>query len=135
MVLMQWSDNLSVQIKEIDDQHKRLIELINTLHDAMLAKQGKQGLEKILGELADYTVYHFQAEEKYMQKFKYIGYTSHKKEHDAFVQKVVDFQKSYAANKLGLSIEVINFLKDWVSHHIQKTDKQYSTVFKEHGLS
>ncbi len=135
MTLMQWSDNLSVQIKEIDDQHKRLIELINSLHDAMLAKQGKQALEKTLKELADYTVYHFQAEEKYMQKFKYIGYVSHKREHDAFVQKVVDFQTAFQANKLGLSIDVINFLKDWVSHHIQKTDKQYSGFFKEHGLT
>jgi len=135
MALMQWSDNLSVQIKEIDDQHKRLIELINSLHDAMLAKQGKQGLEKILGDLAAYTVYHFQTEEKYMQKFKYVGFYTHKKEHDAFVKKVVDFQSEYATNKLGLSIEVLNFLKDWVSHHIQKTDKQYSSFFKEHGIS
>jgi len=67
MPLFPWSDDLSVKVTLIDDQHKKLIALINSLHDAMRAGEGKQVLEKTLKELADYTVYHFQTEEKYMQ--------------------------------------------------------------------
>ena len=134
MALISWSDELSVKVNEIDDQHKKLISLMNNLHDAMRAKQGKQALEATLQELAAYTVYHFQTEEKYMQKFHYPGFAAHKAQHDAFVKKVSDFQKDFVAGRLGLSIEVMNFLRDWVSNHIKETDKKYSTIFVENGL-
>ena len=134
MSIMKWSDDLSVQVSEIDQQHQRLIELINKLHEAMLAKQGKQIVSQILDELAAYTVYHFQAEEKYMQQFKYPAYLGHKKEHEGFVHEVEKFQKDYETGKLGLSLEIMAFLRDWVTNHIKGTDKQYTTTFKQHGL-
>src|SRR5512145_1470410 len=130
MPLLNWTTDLSVGVNEIDDQHKQLIGFMNSLHDSMKAGQAKQALDKTLQELADYTVYHFQAEEKYMQKFRYPGYPAHKMKHDAFVRKVTDFQKDYQAGKLGLSIDLMNFLKDWVTTHIRETDKQYSETFR-----
>jgi hemerythrin len=134
MSIMKWSDDLSVQVAEIDQQHQRLVALINKLHDAMLAKQGKQVSSEIIDELAAYTVYHFQAEEKYMQQFKYTKYVEHKKEHSGFVQEVEQFQKDFDSGKLGLSLEIMTFLRDWVTKHIKGTDKQYSAVFKANGL-
>lgn len=134
MSIMKWSDDLSVQVAEIDQQHHRLVDLINKLHDAMLAKQGKQIVSEIIDELAAYTVYHFQAEEKYMQQFKYPHYLAHKKEHGGFVQEVEKFQKDFDSGKLGLSLEIMTFLRDWVTKHIKGTDKQYSALFKENGL-
>jgi len=135
MPIMKWTDDLSVGVMEIDDQHKKLVDLINTLHDAMKAKQGKLVLEATIQELAAYTVYHFQNEEKYMQQFRYPGYLSHKAEQDAFVKKVTDFQKDYANNRLGLTIDLMNFLRDWVANHIKETDKRYSPLFNKNGLS
>lgn len=131
---MKWSDDLSVQVSEIDMQHQRLIELINKLHEAMLQKQAKQVVSQIIDELAAYTVYHFQTEEKYMQKFSYAGFMSHKHEHGSFVDKVDSFQKEYEGGKLGLSLEIMNFLKDWVTNHIMGTDKKYSETFRKNGL-
>ncbi len=131
---MKWSDDLSVQVSEIDGQHKNLIDLINTLHDAMLAKQGKQALSGIIDELAAYSVYHFKTEEKYMQNFKFTGYPAHKKEHEGFITKVDKFQNDFDEGKLGLSIEVMTFLRDWVVKHIKETDKMYVALFKENGL-
>jgi hemerythrin len=132
---MEWTPVLAVNVREIDDQHKKLIGLVNKLHDAMRAGQGKKVLEETLQELAAYTVYHFQTEEKYMQQFRYPGYLTHKGEHTAFVKKVTDFQKDFASNRLGLSLDLMNFLKDWVNNHIKETDKQYSAVFNKNGLS
>jgi hemerythrin len=134
MPIMEWTADLSVKVGEIDNQHKKLIGLINKLHDAMRAGQGKEVLEGTLQELAAYTVYHFQNEEKYMQKFSYPGYLKHKGEHAAFVKKVTDFQKDFAANRLGLTLDLMNFLRDWVNNHIKETDKQYSTLFNQKGL-
>jgi hemerythrin len=132
---MDWTDELSVSVTEIDDQHKKLIELINRLHDAMKAGQGKEVLESTLQELAAYTVYHFQAEEQYMEEFKYPRYSSHKVEHDAFVKKVTDLQKDFAEGRLGLTLDLMKFLKDWVNNHIKATDKQYSALFNKSGLA
>ncbi|KAF5088120.1 hemerythrin family protein [Methanospirillum sp. J.3.6.1-F.2.7.3] len=134
MVLMKWSDDLSVQVTEIDNQHKKLIDIINSLHEAMLEKKSKEMLAGILDELAAYTVYHFSTEEKYMTEFNYIGLLSHKKEHDAFVSKIESFISAYQSNKLGLSMELMSFLRDWVSNHIKGTDKKYSGVFNKNGL-
>jgi len=131
---MEWTNELGVSVKEIDDQHKKLIALINKLHDAMRAGQGKQVLEGTLQELAAYTVYHFETEEKYMQQFNYTGYPKHKAAHTAFVKKVTDFQKDFADNRLGITLDLMNFLKDWVNNHIKETDKQYSALFNEKGL-
>ena len=134
MSLMTWTTELSVGVNEIDDQHKKLVGFINTLHDAMKAGQGKQALGTTLQELAAYAVYHFQTEEKYMQQFKFPGYQSHKLKHDAFVKKVSAFQKEYMAGKLGISLDLMNFLKDWITTHIKETDKQYSDTFIKSGL-
>jgi len=131
---MEWTTELGVSVREIDDQHKKLIALINKLHDAMRAGQGKQVLEGTLQELAAYAVYHFETEEKYMQQFSYPGYPKHKAAHTAFVKKVTDFQKDFADNRLGITLDLMNFLKDWVNNHIKETDKQYSALFNEKGL-
>jgi hemerythrin len=133
MTYMKWSDNLSVEISEIDEQHKKLIEQINALHEGMLSGQGKDVLEKIISELAAYTQYHFKTEEDYMKKFGFPEYERHKAEHDAFVAKVSDFQQAYSSGKLGLSIEVMKFLSTWVSGHIKGTDKHYTKCFKENS--
>jgi len=131
---MKWTDNLSVQVQEIDNQHQKLISLINDLHDAMLARRGKEVLGGILDQLAAYTVYHFNTEEKYMQDFSYPGYLLHKKEHDSFVGKVDALMEDYKAGKVGISMELMAFLRDWVQNHIQGTDKKYSETFNKNGL-
>ncbi|HOJ97589.1 MAG TPA: bacteriohemerythrin [Methanospirillum sp.] len=134
MAFIKWSDSLSVHVAEIDEQHQKLIHLINTLHDAMLEKKGKEVLADILDQLAAYTVYHFSTEEKYMEQCNYSGFLLHKKEHDSFVDKVDNLIKDYQANKLGITIDLMNFLRDWVSHHIQVTDKKYSETFNKNGI-
>jgi hemerythrin len=134
MPLIQWSDDLSIGIHEIDDQHKKLVSLINDLHDAMKSGQAKQALEKTLSELADYAVYHFQVEEKYMEKFRYPGFPSHKLAHTAFVKKVAAFQADYTSGKLGLSLDLMHFLRDWLTTHIKGTDRQYAALFLKNGI-
>jgi hemerythrin len=100
----------------------------------MLEKKGKEVLADILDQLAAYTVYHFSTEEKYMEQCNYSGLLLHKKEHDSFVGKVDSLIKDYQANKLGITIDLMNFLRDWVSHHIQVTDKKYSETFNKNGI-
>lgn len=134
MALLTWSDKYSVNVKEIDDQHKKLISLLNELHTAMSAGKGKDILSGVLKNLIDYTAYHFSTEEKYMVQYGYTGYTKHRAEHQEFVKKVKEFDQKFQAGQTSVTIEVIKFLSGWVAGHISGTDMQYSQFFNQKGL-
>lgn len=135
MSLVSWNDSYSVHVHEMDNQHKRLFELINQLHDAMLAGKGNETMDSILRGLKEYTITHFSAEEKYMEQFKYIGLVEQKREHASFIKKIEEYEKQLKDRKLGLSIDVMNYLKDWLIHHIQSVDSRYGETFQQHGLN
>jgi hemerythrin len=132
--MVTWNNNLSVNVVEIDMQHKRLVEMINELYEAMKIGKGKDVTGKILNGLISYTATHFTTEEKYFTKFGYPDTVNHKKEHAAFVKKVNDFKEGFETGKLSLTIEVMNFLSEWLFKHIKVTDKNYSKFFNEKGL-
>lgn len=134
MAFIDWSNNLSVDIKGLDDQHKKLIDLINQLNEAMKVGKGKDVIGKVLASLIDYTKYHFGTEEKLMQTHSYPSYIIHKKAHDDLTKQALDLQKKLEAGNLAITIEVMGFLKDWLSKHIMSTDKQYSSFFKGKGV-
>lgn len=134
MALFVWKEDYSVNVKEIDNQHKMLVGMLNELHEAMLTRKSKEIISGIIKSMVDYAGYHFSFEEKYMTKYKFPGYPAHKKEHDEFTGKVTDFQRKHQDGHLMLSMEVMNFLKDWLKNHIMGTDKKYSSFFNEKGL-
>ena len=134
MALVKWDDSFSVKVTEIDRQHQKLVSMINELSDAMKQGKGKEILCKIINGLIRYTATHFNTEEKYFDRFRYPEADNHKKEHVAFVQKVSDFKSGFEEGKLTLTIDVMNFLSDWLRKHIKGADKLYSQCFNENGL-
>jgi hemerythrin-like metal-binding domain len=135
MALVTWSDKYSMQIKEIDDQHKVLVGMINELHDAMKQAKSKEVSLEIINKMAEYTKFHFSTEEKYMTRFAYPDYAEHKREHENFVENVIKFKEDYENGKAGVSYDILNFLKDWLVGHIQDSDKKYAPLFIEKGLN
>jgi hemerythrin len=134
MALIDWNDKLSVNIKEVDSEHKKLIGMINELHSAMGSGKGKDAMGKILTGLVEYTKTHFSYEENLMQKHSYPGYLSHKGLHDALTKQVLDLQGKFQDGKALVTVEVMNFLKDWLTNHIQNTDKKYGPFFNGKGV-
>ncbi|MBI5142129.1 MAG: bacteriohemerythrin [Nitrospirae bacterium] len=134
MALFTWDDRFSVNVREIDEQHKRLIGMINELHDGMKSGGGKAAVAPILKRLVDYTLYHFSTEERYMAQHRYPGELAHKTEHKKFTDKVMDFHKKFDAGTAAVSLELMTFLKSWLTDHIMVTDKKYSKHFNDHGL-
>lgn len=135
MALLEWSDNYSVQVNKLDNQHKKIVSLINELHSAMREAHGKEVMGKILNELTDYTVFHFSSEEKIMKDNNYPGYISHKAEHDKLTTQVKELVNNLKAGKNVLSQEVLFFLKDWLLNHIAVLDKKYSSFLNNKGIS
>ena len=134
MALFEWSNDLSVNVAELDAQHRQLIGMINNLNEAMKQRKGKEALEKTLADLFVYAQKHFATEEGYFTRFAYPQAMAHKAKHSAFVEKVYDFKEEYEAGKLSLTLDVMNFLKDWLKGHIQGEDKKYGPFFNEKGL-
>ncbi|MFT0532939.1 bacteriohemerythrin [Castellaniella hirudinis] len=125
-----WTRELEVDIAVIDKDHQKLVSLINALHESMAKGHSKTAIGKILDELIFYTQDHFTREEQMMLDAGYTGYEQHKKIHDNLVKKVVEFRESYRAGHSMVSVELSNFLRNWLSTHIMKTDKDYAPVMK-----
>lgn len=135
MPIFPWQPEFSVNVKIIDEQHRKLIDAINILHSAMGEGKGRDVLSDILSRLAEYTTVHFATEEDYMTMFSYPDYFVHKKEHDACVAKVSEFKGKFDKGEINLPIEVVTFLVDWLHKHLFDMDKKYSKFFNEKGLS
>jgi hemerythrin len=133
MPLFTWNDSYSVQVKAMDEQHKKLFALINQLHDAMAAGKARTMLGPILSELLDYTRTHFTAEEKALEKVAYPGLAEQKKEHAIFIGKIIEFQEKNEGGSLTASIETSRFLRDWLLNHIMVIDKKYSSYLNSKG--
>ncbi len=135
MPLLNWKEDYSVKIKEVDEQHKKLIGLINDLHDAMTQKKAKEVLGDVLRKLADYTVFHFSMEERLMKSNGYPEYDDHREKHQKMTAKVMSLQNELKQGKITLSMEVMDFLKNWLDKHILGTDKKYSPFLTGKGVS
>ncbi len=134
MAIINWNDSLSVGVVEIDNQHKKLVSMLNDLSDAMKARKGNEVLGKIIADLLAYTKTHFAAEEKYFIKFGYPDTAEHKKEHAGFIQEITKFKADFDSGKISVSIDVMKFLSAWLQKHIKGTDQKYTKFFNDNGL-
>jgi hemerythrin len=132
--LFEWSDSYSVKVKALDNQHRKLFDLINELHTAMKAGRGKVAAGEILRRLIDYTVYHFSAEEKLMEKHAFPELVAHRTEHKVLTDRVLAFKKDFDADTAPVTVELMNFLQQWLLNHIQRVDQRYADFMNAQGV-
>ena len=129
--MFEWQPQYSVQIPEIDAQHKRLFALAGELHTALAQGKGKAVLEQSLARLVDYTKTHFASEEQLMRRYNYPESALHKAQHDQLTAQALDLQKRFREGKTGLTIDLMLFLKNWLEHHIAGSDQKYAAFIRE----
>lgn len=134
MPLIRWNDKLSVGVAEIDSQHRRLIDLINELNDAMIQGKGQEALGRILDGLIAYTRSHFAHEERLFAITAYPETTAHKTEHAELIRQVGEFQAGFSQGRVGLTVQIMNLLTAWLSTHIQGSDKKYGPHLNAKGV-
>jgi methyl-accepting chemotaxis protein len=132
--LIEWSSKYHIGIKEIDDQHRILVDIINKLYASFGSSNNKKEIKKNLKELVDYTVFHFGNEENYFKSFGYKDTPAHLEQHKMFVDKIKNFANEFEDGDSTVSLDIINFLKDWLINHILKIDVRYVPFLKEHGV-
>lgn len=130
----QWKPAYSVKVVLLDNQHKKLFDLVNELHNAMSAGHGKDVAGDVLNRLIDYTVIHFKAEEALMEKHNYPGLQSHRSEHKALTDKVIAFKKEFEAGTSVVTPQLMMFLQQWLKNHIQGVDQRYSDFLNAQGV-
>jgi hemerythrin-like metal-binding protein len=134
MALLNWGQNYSVGVQAIDGQHKVLFDIVNELHGAMLKGQAQTLTGPLLRKLAKYTQEHFTAEEAAMASAMYPGLADHKIKHRDLIKQVDDYIARFDKGEVTLNLHLLNFLRDWLATHIQKTDKEYGPWLNERGI-
>jgi len=135
MAFIDWNDTYSVGVVKIDNQHKRLVQIINELSDAMGAGKGKDVLGNVLKELIAYVNTHFKTEEEMMVQFGYEEYENHRYEHEKLTDEVKRFFDDYQAGKALLSVQIMNFLRNWLMDHIVVKDKKFGKFLNSKGVN
>lgn len=129
-----WKDEYSVGISMIDEDHRKLIDLINKFQTAVFYHTGGRYEEEALNELVDYTKTHFAREEHLMQKHHYPEFEEHKELHQQMIAEVERFVEQHKKEGHKSLAVVADFLKDWLIHHINGTDKKYSAHLRSNGV-
>lgn len=125
MAFMTWTAaEFGTGVGVADEQHQVIFDMVNRLHDAT-GTGDKEAIGKVLDDLIDYVVMHFQTEEKLMQEKHYPDYAAHKKLHDALVDTCANLQKKVHAGEADVTQETAAFVKEWLVNHIPNIDKAY----------
>ena len=135
MALFEWSDDYSVGVPSLDQEHKELVGMLNALHDAMAQGLGQEHLGEILDGLVAYTAKHFAHEEELFATYHYSETEQHIAEHQLLVSQVMEFQVKFKEKRASVNMELMRFLKDWLIGHILGSDKRYSELLVSHRVA
>ena len=126
-----WSDVLSIGVDEIDEDHRKLVDIFNVLNHAVAEGDSREYLAAVLEELINCTIWHFSHEERLMLKYGYDGLEEHKAEHHELVDSVKALQQKVLQMDRPMAEEEINFLARWLTGHILSTDMQLGSYLSE----
>ncbi len=133
--MFEWKTEFAVGIASIDAQHQKLFAIARELYEAMSAGRGKASLALILDRLVQYTSVHFAHEERLMRVYDYPDFLRHKTQHDALTKQVLGFQKDFESGKVSMTVQLLQFLKDWLENHIKVSDFEYAPCLKQKNVA
>ena len=135
---IEWTPDLQVGVKIIDDQHHSLVNMINNYEKDMIAGLGFKKIMILFREMVDYVRHHFKTEEALMIKHNFAGYGKHKIIHDSFTEHPALYIKRYQKGEKLVGIEVHRFLRDWLVNHILShsaiADKKFAKFLNQKGI-
>ena len=134
MPIVTWSDSYSVNVEEIDEQHRKLLDLVNGLHAAVESSADKDELTDMLGDLVEFTRMHFSTEEKLMKKHGFPELKKHHKEHKLLLRYLVDLVDGVSGGKKLRFYSDYDVSTDWALIHIIECDKKLGAFLNSKGV-
>ncbi|QOR35286.1 hemerythrin family protein [Clostridium sp. 'deep sea'] len=133
--MFEWKNEYSVGVDVIDQQHQKLFEIGRKIHKLLVTYSGQDSfntISNLIGELSNYTAYHFQTEEELFNKYNYPDTESHIKEHQYFIDYLNSLNLGVIDdNQKDAIMDLLKFISKWIFRHINSTDFQYRDFFKE----
>ncbi|MFW5500259.1 MULTISPECIES: bacteriohemerythrin [unclassified Maridesulfovibrio] len=130
---IEWNSSLNLGIKEIDEQHQSLVQMINDILEAFAKGETESAVDRILGQLHEFTVMHFNAEEKYMEKIEYPYIQEHRNLHAGLKGKVKSLRSARFHYEEVTPDEIKELLSGWLIEHILREDYKIVQFIKQGG--
>jgi len=127
MALIEWKERMSVGVEAIDNDHRKLVDLLNQLHDLMRGTRTDVSAQQIVHELVKYTEYHFHCEERLMRLARYPEYEAHVRLHEDLKKRILVFEEKLQSQKNtdAILLPLFDFLSDWLMRHILREDMKF----------
>ncbi len=129
-----WGENFSVGVRDLDEQHKQIVTMVNTLIEMNDAEVDSEIISDTLTKMTQYALDHFEREEQYMLDYKYPEYPSQRRQHQEFKKKTVEFCMETMVHEVTVPKEIFTYLRLWWTNHILQEDMKYKKFFNERGL-
>ncbi len=133
MAFFEWTDKLSIGVEQIDDEHKKLISIINEYHDNISNGSSETAIRKAVEGLVQHVQTHFANEEKLMEKHNYPQLAIHRYLHEKLTQDVFQYVEKLQTGQKILNLDMAIFLKGWLENHIAETDKKIGIFLNSQG--
>ncbi|MDH5228688.1 MAG: bacteriohemerythrin [Gammaproteobacteria bacterium] len=135
MAYIDFNQELHVGSKVMDQEHAVLIRFINMLHECTQEGHDDKTVGTVLTGLLEYTRTHFFVEEELMHAYEYPKYKEHKSAHDTFKSKVVKLNDEFQRGDMQITSTVLEFLKQWLTEHILKVDRELARHLNSVGMA
>lgn len=125
---VSWDASYDVGVASVDQQHRHLVDLINSLYNACLGERAEleETFRDVMKELVDYVMFHFKDEESIMEQINYPGVKEHKQKHELFVKEILKSANAYTHGRQFVPNSFARFLRDWLFNHILIDDKAWA---------
>lgn len=134
MKILEWKDSYSVGVKALDEQHMKLLSHLNTIYQLFDDPSQKERLDELLSELEEYATTHFKSEEELFEKYHFHSLEQHAKEHRMYEQKVTEFRARLNSPDEKITVDMLEFLADWLTGHILGSDQDYRRYLNNCGV-
>ncbi|NGZ07649.1 MAG: bacteriohemerythrin [Magnetococcales bacterium] len=129
-----WTDQLLTGIHAVDEDHKKLVGMVNLIHRLLTEGAGSEEVGKVINELATYTQFHFGREEKMFDQYGYPETADHKAKHMRLLQDVTGLMEKFAAGDFAAPMDLLTFAKAWLIEHILGTDMRFAPYLRAKGV-
>ena len=126
-----WGNVLSVEVDEIDEDHRKLVKIFNILNHAVMEGESPEYLAAVLEELINCTIWHFSHEERLMLKFGYQEMEEHQAEHQELIKSAKKLQQEILESDKAVADADIEFLERWLTEHILTSDMRLGSYLSQ----
>jgi len=131
MAFFTWKEHFSVNIEEMDIQHKMFFEYLNQMFDAVRRSDKEENLEQLFDNLTEYADHHFNDEERLLKKNSYSDLGTQRQQHAFFISRLKELKNRHGSSNFSLPESTLAFMKDWFLEHILQEDKKYGEYLQD----